>query len=942
ADRSIEMIVAIYGTLKSGGAYLPIDPTYPEERISFMLEDSKPKAVLTYTSESLNISDEISVIDLGNKELYDGPSENPEHVNTANDLAYCIYTSGTTGRPKGVMIENSSLVNLIINFMSRGYDGTVKNAALLASYAFDASIKIIITTPLCGKTLHIISEDKRFDMNSLLRYYSENRIDLTDCTPTHLRMMRPILQSIKYGEIDLNRVYVGGEELSTELAEDVLNTNFCGELINVYGPTECTVNTTSFEINKNTEKVYIGKPLANYKVYILDGIDICGIGIPGELCITGDGIARGYLNRPELTAEKFVKNPFGDGRMYRTGDLARWLPDGNIEYLGRIDEQVKIRGFRIELGEIESRIREIESIKDCAVTAREDSAGDKAIYAYYTSDVEVSVSEIRDRLSASLPEYMLPAYMMQIESIPVTRNGKLDKRALPEIEARTGREYIAPVTETQKLICEIFGEILGVEKVGIKDSFFEMGGHSLRATRLVNSIEAKTGARIALKEVFTSPTPEQLAQIADSKSGERYEAIPKAEEKEYYPMSSTQKRVYLVTQMDSAGLSYNMPIAVKLTGRMDIEKVQNAFQALIDRHEILRTGFGMEEGELVQLISEAVLGEVEYDEKINTDEEAIKECFTDFLRPFDLSQAPLMRIKVVKTGEAEQYLFFDMHHIISDGMSMNIVIEEFSRLYNGESLEALRVQYKDYSEWMQTRDLSKQASYWKEQFAEEAPVLDMPTDYPRPQVQSYCGSREMFKLAAEETKELEELCQRTGATEYMVFLSALMITLSKYSRQDDIVIGSPISGRTHRDTETMLGMFVNTLAMRGRPEGKKTVRAFLAEMKDVCLKSYENQDYPFEELIEAVEVRRDVSRNPLFDVMLVLQNNENVPLKLNGLDVMGGVPMSEVAKFDLGINVSKISNEYVISTGYCTDLYKPETIQWLNRHFKKAIRCMAV
>ncbi|MBP5580948.1 MAG: AMP-binding protein, partial [Ruminococcus sp.] len=604
--------------------------------------------------------------------------------------------------------------------------------------------------------------------------------------------------------------------------------------------------------NFSGDTVFIGKPIANAQAYILSGDVLCGIGVPGELCIAGDGLARGYLNRPELTAEKFVKNPFGEGRMYRSGDLARWLPDGNIEYLGRIDEQVKIRGFRIELGEIESRIREIENIKDCAVIARADSSGDKAIYAYYTSDEEVSVSEIRDTLSASLPEYMVPAYMMQIESIPVTRNGKLDKRALPEIEAKAAREYVAPRNEIEEKICAIFSEILNVEQVGVKDGFFELGGHSLRATRLVNRIEAETGTRIALKDVFSHPTVEQLAVLAGAAS-EEYIPIPRAEEKEYYPMSSAQKRTYLIQQMQPEAVTYNMPQNMKLTGEVYPEKIKSALQEMVNRHEILRTQFLMVDGEPVQKILDHIDVDYEYIESNESD----GDLMSSFMKPFDLGSGKTIRAKLVNKGEYH-LLMLDMHHIVGDGMSMGTFTRELMALYNGEKLEPLTHQFKDYSEWMRSRDLSGQAEYWKSQFDDEIPVLDMPTDYPRPQEQSYAGTMIGAMLDDELSQSVKKLINKSGATDYMVFLAAAMVTLSKYSRQEDIVIGSPISGRTHKDTENMLGMFVNTLAMRGKPEKNKTFNEFLKEVKETCLKADENQDYPFEELVEAVDVQRDM------------------------------------------------------------------------------------
>ncbi|MBQ5565368.1 MAG: non-ribosomal peptide synthetase, partial [Clostridia bacterium] len=576
-----------------------------------------------------------------------------------------------------------------------------------------------------------------------------------------------------------------------------------------------------------------------------------------------------------------------------------WLPDGNIEYLGRIDEQVKIRGFRIELGEIESRIREIENVKDCAVIAKTDSMGEKSLYAYYTCENMVSVSDIKSKLGESLPNYMVPSYMMCLESIPITRNGKLDKKALPEIEAKALNEYVAPKTETQSIVCEVFREILGAEKVGIKDNFFELGGHSLRATRLVNIIEAKTGVKVALKDIFTHSTPEEIAYLVDGRTGEEYEPIPKAEEKEYYPMSSTQKRTYLIQQLSPESMAYNMPYNMKMSGGVYPDKLEQALQKMIDRHEILRTAFMTVNGEPVQKILENVKADFEYISSNEPDEKLAE----DFYKPFDLSNPPLVRVRLVNKGEYHLFLM-DTHHIVSDGMSRNIFIRELTTLYNGGKLEPLSHQYKDYSEWMRTRDLSGQETYWKNQFNDEIPVLDMPLDYTRPQIQSYAGSTVYTFTDEKVSSGIKAMSERTGATEYMIFLAALMVTLGKYSRQEDIVIGSPISGRTHKDTESMLGMFINTLAMRGYPEGNKTFAQFLSEIKELCLNSYANQEYPFEELVEKVNVQRDMSRNPLFDVMLVMQNNEKVDADVQDVEMSGvNIESASVAKFDMNYNV---------------------------------------
>ena len=930
ADKSIEIIEGIYGIIKAGGAYVPIDPTYPEDRIAFMLDDCQPKAVLKFTTESITIDNEIPVIDLADSKVWEGASENPETVNKSEDAIYCIYTSGTTGKPKGVVVEHHNVVKLVKNC---DYTELNEETVILQTgqLMFDASTFEVWGSALNGGTLHLISKENMLNAETFKKYLVENKVNTLFITTALFNQFigedKTIFNSLKH-------LMFGGEATSERHVEMLRTQNTGLDFRNVYGPTETTTFAAHYIIDKKVEKTPIGKPISNTQMYILNGNDLCGIGVPGELCIAGDGVARGYLNRPELTTEKFVKNPFCEGRMYRSGDLVRWLPDGNIEFLGRIDEQVKIHGFRIELGEIESKIREIKKIKDCAVVAKAYSTGDKAIYAYYTSDVEVSVSEIRDRLSESLPEYMVPAYMMQIEAIPVTRNGKLDRSALPEIEARATKEYIAPRNEIEEKICNIFSEILNVEQVGVKDSFFELGGHSLRATRLVNRIEAETGTRIALKEVFAHPTVEQIAVLAGDKS-EEYIPIPKAEAKEYYPMSSAQKRTYLIQQMQPEAITYNMPQSLKLTGEVYPDKLRTALQKMTDRHEILRTQFLMLDGEPVQKI----LDNIDLDFEYTSSEESDEKLLEEYIKPFDLESGRTLRAKLVNKGNYH-LLILDMHHIVGDGMSLNNFTKELIALYNGEKLEPLTHQFKDYSEWMLSRDLSGQAEYWKSQFDDEIPVLDMPTDFPRPQEQSYAGTMIGEKLNKDLSEKIKDFVKKTGATEYMIFLAAAMVTLSKYSRQDDIVIGSPISGRTHRDTEKMLGMFVNTLAMRGKPEKEKTFRKFLEEINETCLKAYENQEYPFEELVEAVEVQRDMSRNPLFDVMLVYQNNESVKVQLGDSEAKGIEIKSTIAKFDMTFNIMKIEEKYDIGFEYCTDLFKGETAERILKHFIEVLKAV--
>ncbi|MBR5773794.1 MAG: amino acid adenylation domain-containing protein, partial [Clostridia bacterium] len=937
-ERSLEMIVGIYGILKAGAAYVPINTIYPDDRIQFILEDCQPKCILTYDAE-VPMQTDVPVINLGDESIYTGESTNPERVNKPTDLAYVIYTSGTTGKPKGAMIEHKNVVRLLFNekFQFDFSDSDVWT--MFHSYGFDFSVWEMYGATLYGGKLVVVSNEVSKDAEAFMGLLNDEGVTVLNQVPSSFYNLLSYdsKESCKY----LRYVIFGGEALAPARLNEFKSNHPETKIVNMYGITETTVHVTYMDIGDDEIEEgisNIGNAIPTLSIYVMNGMSLCGVGMPGELCVAGEGVARGYLNRPELTAEKFIDNPFGEGKLYRSGDLAKWLPDGTLEYLGRIDDQIKIRGFRVELGDIDAAIRNLDEVEDCAVIAKNDASGEKAIYAYIVSDTQIILSTVRDRLREVLPEYMIPSYMGQIDELPITSNGKLDRRALPEIEA-VAREYVAPRNKNEKIICDIFADILGIERVGVKDNFFEIGGHSLRATKVVNRIEAETGVRLSLKNIFTSPTAEALAAQISQASDESYEPIPCAKKRVSYPMSSTQKRMYIINEIDGGGIAYNMAAAIEMKGKLELERVEEVFSALIARHEVLRTSFAMENGEGVQIVSDNIKGKVEHRKIKKAGKKMKEQLLADFVRPFDLGVAPLMRLKLVSVDDESTLLFFDMHHIISDGISANILIDEFIKLYNGSQLPELRVQYKDYSEWMRGRDISAQESYWVERFSDDVPVLDMPLDYARPQYQSFNGSRFTTTIDDETTKRIEALNKNTGTTEYMVLLAALMITLSKYGRQEDVVVGTPISGRTHKDTENMLGMFVNTLAMRGKPEASKTFAQFLAEMKEVCLKAYENQEYPFEDLVEAVGVKRDLSRNPLFDVMFVLQNNDRVSGALEGIDEMSLVAVEDtVAKFDLSVDVSRSECDFRVSFEYCTDLFKAETIEHFAAHYCQILK----
>ncbi|AEY64767.1 non-ribosomal peptide synthetase [Clostridium sp. BNL1100] len=926
-ERSVEMIAGILGIIKSGAAYVPVDPGYPKDRIEYMISDSSPKAILVYNT---NIETELPVIDLKDNTIWEGDRQNLEILSRPEDVAYVIYTSGTTGRPKGVMVENHGIANLKSYFESSFKITPKDNVLQFANISFDASVWEMSMGLLTGATLIVVPSECIMDTLLFEKYCSDNNVTVATLPPQYYLTLNNFAPRL---------LITAGSESSKKIIEKV-GTDI--RYINAYGPTETTVCATHWEYVKSEavrDSIPIGKPIPNTKVYILNGTELCGIGMPGELCIAGAGITRGYLNRLELTHERFIDNPYGEGKIYRSGDLARWLPDGNIEYLGRIDEQVKIRGYRIELGEIENVIRKIDYITDAAVIAREDSKGEKAIFAYMVSTGEIDSEEIRNIIAKSLPDYMIPAYLMQLDNIPLNRNGKVDKKALLAIKASIDG-YKAPRNKLEHVICEAFCEVLKLDKVGIFDSFFELGGHSLRATMLVNLIEEKAGVRLSHKDIFLYRTPEKIANAVNQSATNEYNPISAVAVKEYYTMSPAQQRLYMVAQIDETGIAYNLPCVYEIKGRLERERFENAVKKLVARHEILRTSFTMVNGEPVQTVSKDVYISLEF---VDAEKEEIDEILKGFVKPFDLGRAPLMRATVINTGEGSSLLLLDMHHIIADGISMNILLSELSSLYGNGTLPELRVQFKDYSEWLKTVDITAQGEYWKTMFSDEVPVLNMPLDYRRPSVQSFRGRAVATCIQGELATDIEKIQRKTETTDYMIFMSALMILLSKYTGQQDIVIGSPMSGRTHKDTQNIPGMFVNTLAFRGKPEKTKRYSEFLSEVKEICLNAYENQDYPFEKLIELVSANRESSRNPLFDIMFVLQNYDHGTASFDTMEMqeLDKCEWHRAARFDLAVIVTKQRDGYKIVLEYCEDLYAEETAELLKNHYINLVKEIA-
>ncbi|PCN44848.1 non-ribosomal peptide synthetase [Brevibacillus laterosporus] len=957
AERSLEMMIGIFGILKAGGAYMPIDPEFPEERIRYMLEDSKAKLLLGQNHLLERVTFAGKVVDINDAQSYHQDGSNLKAINGPNHLAYVIYTSGSTGKPKGVMIEHHSVINRLMWMHAKYPISSADTIMQKTAITFDVSVWELFWWSMVGSKMCLLSVGGEKNPEQILETIAEHRITTMHFVPAMLHAFLDYVEQqspeiVKEKLKSLRQVFASGEALPPQHVDRFRRavSSVCeARLINLYGPTEATVDVTYFDCDTDEElaTIPIGKPIYNTQLYIVqaNSENLQPIGIAGELCIAGVGLARGYLNRPELTQEKFVKNPFVAGeRMYRTGDLARWLPDGNIEYLGRIDDQVKIRGVRIELGEIESQLRKLDGLREVVVVAKEDQAKEKFLCAYMVTDREVSTAEIRAHLAAKLPIAMIPSTFISLEAMPLTANGKINKRSLPDPDnSLLNTEYVAPRTQLEVQLATVWQQVLGIDRVGCKDDFFALGGHSLRAMMVISQMHKEYQMDIPLRVLFEKPTIEEIAQYLESERTKQIISIRPATKQDYYPVSAAQRRMFILNQFDGIDISYNMPSIMLLEGKLDLVKLETAFKGLINRHESLRTSFELVNGSPVQKIHSVVDFEVDYQVTV---EEELEEIIDEFIKPFQLNMAPLLRVKLVQTRLDRYLLLVDTHHIISDGVSSGIIISELVELYQGNTLPELTIQYKDFSEWQheqsQTDLYKKQEDHWVQTFADEIPVLNLPTDFPRPNTQSFDGDVITRGTGKELMEGLYKIAADTGTTLYMVLLAAYNVLLSKYSGQEDLIVGTPVTGRSHVDLQSTVGMFVNTLAMRNKPARSKSFREFLIEVKRNALQAYENQDYPFEELVEKLELQSDVSRNPMFDTMFTLQNRGEDSIELDELRFITyeGENKWKHSKFDITFIATEERDQIMIGVEYCTKLYRQETIERLTTNFLQIIKAI--
>ncbi|MEO7534403.1 MAG: amino acid adenylation domain-containing protein, partial [Ferruginibacter sp.] len=815
-ERSIEMVVGVLGILKAGAVYVPIDPEYPAARISYMLQDMGAALVISSSKskEKLGVHDKVQIVEIDSdwKSIASQPTENINPTITTNRLAYILYTSGSTGMPKGVKMPESNLVNLL-RWQEKQFENHNRQVLQFASLNFDVSFQEIFSTLCFGSALHLISEDRRKDMAEIVK-------DIDDKGLTHLFVPYIVLKSIaEYvapldrNALHLQEIIVAGEQL--KLTEDIgifLEKNNI-KLINQYGPTEAHV-VSSYNVTDNhltTPLPPIGKPIDSVQLYILNPAkSLCAVGIPGELYIAGAQVAQGYLNRPELTAEKFLPNIFdtnAGSMMYKTGDLARWLPDGNIEYLGRIDEQVKIRGYRIELGEIESVLQQSELVKQAVVLAREDNSGSKRLVAYVVAETAFDKESIISHLKSRLPEYMVPALWVELESLPLTPNGKINKKALPDPDASDlqSNEYVSPRNDTEQKLANIWQELLGVERVGIHDNFFELGGHSLMAMRVISSVRRDMETEVAIKDLFIHPTIAALSTyLATSSKTLLLPPIAVQQRPEHIPLSFSQERLLFIDQLEGS-TQYHIPAVLRLKGKLDTRALIHALQTVVQRHEVLRTTIKEQEGQGYQYVMDGSDWELNIIEDIEYagDAALLKSYILQLIKlPFDLSKDHKLRASLVRLGEEEHVLVVTMHHIASDGWSLSIIVKELVELYSAHVenrpavLPNLTVQYADYAIWqrlyLQGEVLNKKLDYWKKKLEGTAP-LQLPTDKPRPAVQSTKGAARGFRIDKELSAQLQQLGRQHGATMFMTLVAAFKVLMHRYSGQEDICVGTPIA-----------------------------------------------------------------------------------------------------------------------------------------------------
>ena len=959
-ERSVEMIVGLLAILKAGGAYVPLDPAYPEDRLAYMIEDSGLQLLLTqmHLQAQLPIPAGVQtlLLDQSGDWLATYPQTAPDVAVNGEHLAYTIYTSGSTGKPKGVMVRHAALSNFVASMIKQPGIAAADRMLSLTTFSFDIFGLEIYGPLLAGACVVLTGKDVHQDPQAVLELIERHAVSVLQATPSTWRM----LLDNEHAAILKGRTFLcGGEALPQELANRMLALT--PSVWNLYGPTETTIWSAQHALSADHSRPFLGTPIDNTALYILGSdLELNPLGAPGELLIGGDGLSRGYFQRPSLTAERFVPDPFSanGARLYRTGDLTRYRAEGVIEYIGRIDHQVKIRGFRIELGEIEARLLALDSVRETVVVAQDGPTGAQLVGYVVPSASTVDEVELRAALKASLkaelPEYMVPAHLLFLAQLPLTPNGKVDRKALPAPDAsQLQSTYIAPQTATQHSVAEIWQAVLKLERVGLSDNFFELGGHSLLVTQVVSRVRQALNVQVPLRTLFEHSTLEDFVAALGVDQATQEPPIVALPRLQPLALSYAQERQWFLWQLEPTSSAYHVPAALRLRGELDLLALQHSFNALIERHESLRTCFVEQQGQTLQVIQAQGTLDLQVQDVAGLDDAALQALVAEeTLHLFNLQQGPLLRVKLLRLAADDHALVITLHHIVSDGWSMNIMVDELVALYAAYSqgqtaqLPALPVQYADYAvwqkQWMDAGECERQLNYWTAQLGDgDQPLLELPTDRPRPAEQSYRGARRDIPLSLELAAALKHVAQRENVTLFALLLASFQTLLHRYSGQADIRVGVPVANRNRVETEGLIGFFVNTQVLRAEFDSQQTFRSLLQQVKNTVLGAQAHQDLPFEQLVDALQPERSLSHSPLFQVM---HNHQSQARQAQGatrlpqLQIEGLPWASNTAQFDLTLNTFESTDNVWAELTYATDLFDVETIERLSQHWTNLLQ----
>jgi amino acid adenylation domain-containing protein len=974
-DRSLDMAIGILAILKAGAAYLPLDPDYPAERLAWLLNDSAVSLVVTKTSLAARLSTSktsLVLLDADSADITENSAENLDDRPGPTDLAYVIYTSGSTGDPKGVMIEHASLANYLLALQLELKLDHNDRYLHTASISFSSSRRQLLLPLSQGATVFIATSEQRKDPLALFAMIKQRKVTVMDAVPSFWRNCTDVLASLdehtRSTLLDnrLRLMLSASEPLLSDIPQTWMH-RFAhpARHVHMFGQTETAGIVCVYQIpeshNGDVATIPIGRAIANTEIYILDEHrQPVLLGTPGELYIGGAGVGRGYLNRPDVSAQKFIAHSLNGepaARLYRTGDFARITTEGLIEFTGRQDSQVKIRGFRIELGEIEAALARHPGVKNNAVVAKADSNGMKALVAYFVARETVpSVSELRSFLNERLPDYMVPSTFVELAELPLTANGKIDKRALPEpgkARPALSTKYEAAASKTEKRLEKIWASVLRVDTVGVNDDFFDLGGHSLLAIQVIARINGQFKITLPLRTLFECSTIKKLAEQVDALAGKQIAGsatVQRVSREQPIALSFPQQRLWFIDQLETGSSLYNINKALRLVGRLDVSKLSRAVQSLAARHEILRTTFVAHDGQPVQLIAPAIdipfrVEDLTSVPGTNQEAEIERLIKSKTEKSFDLSRGPLLRVTLFRLADDEHVLLLSIHHIIADAWALKIFFQELARFYEAENkdlpLPELPIQYADFADWQRKNTngatLDEHLSYWKTQLHAAPLSINLPSDFPIAAVPSFAGAQQSMVLSSQLYQALRSTCRQEGVTLFMLLLGAFQILLSIYSGLDDILVGTPVAGRDLIETEPLIGCFINTLVLRGNLSGTPTFREVLSRTRDVAIDAYTHQSVPFEKLVEELRPERSLSRSPLFQTMFVLENQSAPELTLKGIEVESVPLEASTAKFDLTLGAIEKAESLEIWISYSTDLFEPGSVTAILNDFKQTL-----